>query len=170
MGKLVNQRELADILGVDPNTIRNWRGMGMPAVSLAGKKGESSQYDTEACILWIRNRELGDGDGEVIDRKVEEARLAKFKAAREELELQEKQGTLLSAAEVEETWTRILANFRAKLLALPSRLAPELADLTDPKEVQGFLKRAINETLEELSNTDVEEVCGNAAQDDPFSD
>ena len=108
MGKLVNQRELADILGVEPNTIRNWRAAGMPAVSLAGKKGQASQYDTEACISWVHARELGGGDEKVIDRKLEEARLAKAKADREELDLAEKQGTLLVAAEVEEAWTRIL--------------------------------------------------------------
>lgn len=164
MGKIVNQRELAEIVGVSNNTIASWRSEGMPCLATADKKGASSRYDTEAVIDWLRHRSAGANDEETINGRYEQARLTKLKADNEALDVALKEGSLIEAAAVADVWDRLLGNFRARLRALPAALADELAVLDDPREVQAVMKVTINQVLEELANTDVDEICPCAEQ------
>lgn len=168
MGKIVNQRELTEIVGCTNNTVAAWRSEGMPCLATAGKKGESSKYDTEAVIEWLRGRAAGSGGSEDINARYEQARLTKLKADNEALDVAEKEGSLVEAAAVAGVWDRLLGNFRSRLLSLPSALADELAPLTDPREVQAVLKVTINQALEELANADVDEICADPEENFTF--
>lgn len=159
MGRIVNQRELSELLGVSSNTIAAWRSEGMPCLATADKKGAASQYDTEEVFAWARARSSRTQSSEDIDAKYEQARLTKLKADNEALDVALKEGSLIEAAAVADVWDRLLGNFRARLMALPAALADELAVLEDPREVQAVLKVTINQVLEELANTDVDEIC-----------
>ena len=59
----------------------------------------------------------------------------------------------------------MLGNFRARLLSLPAALADELAVIEEPREVQAILKVYINQALDELANSDVEEICPSPEDD-----
>lgn len=168
MGKIVNQRELAEIVGVSNNTIAAWRSEGMPCLATADKKGSSSRYDTEAVIDWLRHRSAGANDEETINGRYEQARLTKLKADNEALDVAQKEGTLIEAAAVAGVWDRLLGNFRSRLLSMPSALADELAPLSDPREVQAVLKVTINQVLEELANADVDEICADSEENFDF--
>lgn len=159
MGRVVNQRELSELLGVSSNTIAAWRSEGMPCLATAGKKGESSRYDTEEVFEWVKGRAARTQSTDNIDAKYEQARLTKLKADNEALDVALKEGSLIEAAAVADVWERLLGNFRARMLALPAALADELAVLDDPREVQAVLKVTMNQVLEELANTDVDEIC-----------
>ena len=159
MGKIVNQRELTEIIGCSGNTIAAWRSEGMPCLATGGKKGAASQYDTEEVFAWARARASRTQSPDDIDAKYEQARLTKLKADNEALDVALKEGSLIEAAAVADVWDRLLGNFRARLLALPAALADELAVLEDPREVQAVLKVTLNQVLEELANTDVDEIC-----------
>ena len=163
MGRIVTQGELSDILGVTSNTIRAWKGQGLPCIS-AGRRGQAAKFDTQEVIEWIKNKDAGEG-GEVFDYKVEQARLTKLKADNEELLKREKEGSLGNAEDVFVAWSQLLANFRAKILSLPSKLAPELADLDDPREIQGLLKGRLYEALEELQASDADDFCSSPEEE-----
>lgn len=76
---------------------------------------------------WVRerhSREFGvSTDGTARDLEAERARLTCAQADKAEIEAAELRGELLPADKVEETWIGIMADLRAKLLALPTKLA-----------------------------------------------
>lgn len=55
------------------------------------------------------------------------------------------------------TWTELLASCRARLLALPSKLAPEVFAADTVTEVKGLIKAGVIEALNELSELDAPE-------------
>ena len=68
-----------------------------------------------------------------------------------EYEEKEKAGTLVNADAVLREWQGLIANVRARLLAMPSRLAAQCAGARSRGEVQRILQEGINEALEELA-------------------
>jgi len=91
-----------------------------------------------------------------LDLTQERARLAKAQADKTELQLEVENGNLLLVDEVESTWADIVTAIRAKLLSLPTRISPQLIDLTQP-EMESVLQEQIYEALEELANSDLSE-------------
>ena len=57
-----------------------------------------------------------------------------------ELEYAEKIGELVPVAEMEQAWANIGQVFRDSLLSLPEKIAPQLAALTDARQIRDFLK------------------------------
>lgn len=88
--------------------------------------------------------------------KAEQAKLAKAKREAKEMENEVLRGNLHRTEDVERGLKTILFNIRSQFLALPSRLAPLIAQLNgDNASVYDTLHTAITETLEALSQADV---------------
>ena len=85
----------------------------------------------------------------------ERARLLLARARRAELEVAALQRDLLPSDEVVEAWQQLVAAFRARCLAIPSKLAPQLAATNDRGAVQAVLTAAVREALQELSRFDL---------------
>lgn len=51
--KLMNKRELAKALGVNPRTIYNYRKRGLPYIKLGAR---SVRYDFDEVVTWFRNQ------------------------------------------------------------------------------------------------------------------
>lgn len=88
----------------------------------------------------------------------DEARARKIAAEAElaEIELSKERGDVLHIDEITNINNEIYGNFRAKLLAIPARTAPDVFASKNVKEAKGLLRQAINDALEELSNSMVE--------------
>ena len=82
----------------------------------------------------------------------ERARLLNVQAQLRELELSEKRGDLIPLELVAQTWERLVGDCRAKLVNLPSRLAPQVVGCNSIAEVKELLERAIFECLDELAS------------------
>ena len=67
------------------------------------------------------------------------------------LEADEKEGKLVSAEQVKQTWDNHNANCKAKLLSIPTKLALELSGIEEPEIIQNRLTEVIDEALIELS-------------------
>lgn len=78
-----------------------------------------------------------------------QARLADmvFRAKLRRLEFETKQGKLVEAEVVKQRWAAILVVLKERLLAAPDKLAPELAALTDERQVRDSLKREMHAVL-----------------------
>lgn len=89
-----------------------------------------------------------------VDYSTERARLvrARREAAEYELGLQEK--NLHTSEEVTLAVSKILVGFKAKIRALPSRLAPQCAGMSSQEDISNLLKEATDEALRELSDLD----------------
>lgn len=69
-----------------------------------------------------------------------------------ELNLAEMRGTMHKAEDVEAVMTDMLSAVRAKLLGLPTRVAPMLVARNEIAVIQDMLQREIYEALEELAD------------------
>lgn len=87
-----------------------------------------------------------------IDYNTERAKLVRAKRESQELELRLRREELHEAAEIEQVMTDTLVKFKTKLMAIPAKLSPILAKKKDQTEIFTTIKKAIDETLEELSD------------------
>ncbi len=71
-----------------------------------------------------------------------------------EIELRKVEGELVIAEEVVDAWTSVVGAVKARLLSIPTKAAPIVANETEAGECQIILEDLINEALEELSNYD----------------
>ena len=71
-----------------------------------------------------------------------------------EIELRKVEGELVVAEEVVDAWTGVVGAVKARLLSIPTKAAPIVANENQAGECQIILEDLINEALEELSNYD----------------
>jgi len=119
------------------------------------KSGKSGGQDVDDCrvryIRYLRSLSKGKNtsSGDLND---ERTRLTKAQADRAELELQEKEGELISTDLIKTIWSDYVANVRSKLLALPSKLGHLTQAAETYAEAEAIIKESIYECLEELSD------------------
>ncbi len=75
----------------------------------------------------------------------------KYAALHRKLDYERASGALIPVGEVIAAWQQLVAAFRAKCLALPSRLAPQLAAVNETREIEAHIAGGVREALEELS-------------------
>lgn len=92
--------------------------------------------------------------GVLIGSSYDEARTRKINAEAEiaELELQRIKATMCFTADVVKAWESVLHACRAKLLAVPVKMAPIVSGISDTGIIKDRLEDAIREALEELAN------------------
>lgn len=135
---------IALVFGMSTGRIRQFVSEGMP-------KNGHNRFNLPACVQWyIENQKdlLTIPDA---DTKKHRARLLKAKADKLELEVQEKKKRLIDIDEAELIWTNHIVRAKTKMLSMPSKLAPLLADMSEPADIQEEVKRLVYEVLDELA-------------------
>lgn len=101
----------------------------------------------------IKERKPTTG-GVLIGSSYDEARTRKINAEAEiaELELAKIRGTLCMTDDVVKAWEGVLHACKAKLLGLPSKMAPVLSNINDTALIKNHIELGIREALEELAN------------------
>lgn len=123
------------------------------------KKGEPPQpMDLDGAAKRGRGKGKGGGNGEDKSNGSAIANYSNARAAREvylaqiaELDLRERQGLLVDAAEVTVAAFNAGRKVRDQLAAIPERVSTVLASMDDPHEVQRLLEDEIDQVCEELS-------------------
>lgn len=96
------------------------------------------------------------GSGSKADLNDERAKLTKEKRIAAEIENRARKAELLEAGDVEKAYSTMVMNFRARILALPQKLAPAVVALEgDQQQVQDLIQAELEEALETLSQADV---------------
>jgi hypothetical protein len=80
-----------------------------------------------------------------------------YKAKLAQVEFERAIGALLPAHVVEKVWTKMLSNFRARMIAVAPKISPMLQGLEDINEIEKIIKDEVYEGLDELSEFDIEE-------------
>lgn len=111
-------------------------------------EGKAKLYDTTKALPLIYGAEDNDNARLITQR----ARLTFHQANVEELREAELRGDLLNANEVKRVWAESIMSTRAKLLALPARLANKAIAATSVREIENFVRQEIHAALEELAN------------------
>lgn len=144
---------LADMLGIKQTTVRHLASSGvMPRVT-------NGRYKLRDCVhnyvmqlrIQSKNPESGSTD-EKPELRDMQAKHEAIKLQMSDMQLKLMQGKLHKSEDVEKVMTNMLASMRAKLLSLPSRIAPSIAGVSDPAEVVTILKDVIYDVLHELAD------------------
>ena len=100
----------------------------------------------------MRVRSGANGTGSRADDELtlQRARLLAARAERASLELEELQGVLVRAEDVQRAWSEMIAAARRRLLAIPRRVAPQVSKVK-AAAAEKILKRAIYQAMEGLS-------------------
>jgi phage terminase Nu1 subunit (DNA packaging protein) len=123
-----------------------------------------AKFDLDAVrVAYIRHiRDIAGGKKSGTDAPeltAERARLARAQADKAEMEVAALEGKLVPAESVEKVWTALTTSFRSRMVAMPGKLAHQLAAIQNPAEAEAFIRKSIYEALDELSNFSPEQ-CG----------
>lgn len=89
-----------------------------------------------------------------LDLEEEKAIHEKVKREKAEIELKIMKGEVHLSEDVESVLSTMLANFRSKILAMPSKIAPTIVSQNDVKYIRDRIKVECIEVLEELKDYD----------------
>lgn len=123
-------------------------GRMLAGVEPDGKAGKSDAWLMATAVRVMLDREE-------IDLTEEKARLTREQADKAEMENEVRRGELLERGLVDRAVIGAFARVRAKLLAIPAKLAPRMAREMDAAEAEGMIRASVIDTLRELSETDV---------------
>lgn len=146
MGKIVNKRELAQILGISERSLTEWQREGLPMVLNSGR-GASNQYDTADVINWRIARAVNG-----TQQESPKDRLDRLRGDREELELAQLRGTLVSVSEIEPALAQFIADAVDLLTTLPDKFAPIIVEAGSIDAVHGVLQDVFEEVRQQLGS------------------
>jgi phage terminase Nu1 subunit (DNA packaging protein) len=148
----VSSTVLANLFGLTSRRIRQLENEGIIKKIARGKY--SLQENIKSYITFIKTsadlKENKTEDGKV-DYDEEHALLERRKREKIELELAAMRGTMHFSEDVQRVMNDMLSNFRAKVLALPSRVSPSLIGIDTIADIQEILQGEVLDVLNELS-------------------
>lgn len=148
----VSSTVLANLFGLTSRRIRQLENEGIIKKVARGKY--SLQENIKSYITFIKTsidlKENKTEEGKV-DYDEEHALLERRKREKIELELASMRGTMHFSEDVERVMNDMLSNFRAKILALPSRVSPRLMGIDTIADIQEILQSEVLDVLNELS-------------------
>lgn len=150
-GPTISEADLADLLGLTSNRVRVLTRDGLlkrVAPATYNQRDAVRAYCDNLRTLAARAGRQATPEGEAL--KAEKLRLAKHQADKIELQNAQLRRELLPAAEVERTWSEMLRDVRAALLAVGTRCGAVLPHLS-AHDVQ-TIDREIKTALEGLAD------------------
>lgn len=154
----LTKAQVAAMLGVDVRSVTTYQADKVDPLPIIGEpqRGRPNKYDPRAVFSWALRRRLadvvGDRDEDLqLDLDFERARKTRAEADLQELKLAETRGRLLDADLVRKSFVALLARFRARVLAIPTKAGP-LCATADAKKCRVIIKDHVYEALTELSS------------------
>jgi len=153
----VSSSVLANLFSLSTRRIRQLEVEGVINKVARGKY--SLQESIKSYITFIKATvDLKENKEEElkINYDEEHALLERAKREKAELEVAQMQGKLHNATDVEREMNKMLSAFRAKVLAIPSKMAPQLIAQTEISIIESILETEVYNALNELSEYDPE--------------
>ena len=150
MTETLTQSQAAEVAGLTTRRLQQLDkdGSGPPRMSGGG-------YFAADLGRWLKDRLLSElgvaNDGKAYDYEAERARLTKAQADKTELEVAELRAELIPATKIETHWQAMIAAMRARLVGLPSKIAPQVAGPDDLTRVQDMIQAGVYEALAEIA-------------------
>ena len=140
------------MLGVDEAQVRRWVTRGMPLASeKAIRAWHAANVVTRRKPAEMQPKGTGKGDAEPDAPRNWRERKDRALALSEELKLAERRGELIEREVVRATWAGLVASFRARMLAIPSKVAPQIAVPGKVQQAEELLAAAVHEALAEVA-------------------
>jgi phage terminase Nu1 subunit (DNA packaging protein) len=148
----VDISKVARALNLKERRIQQLANEGMP-------REARGQYDLVKCMLWyirylqhaLEKKSVPTSDGDFVGVREERARLLRADADLREIELAEKRSQLVAIKDVEFMLTDLVLTTKARIMALPPRLAPELVGESSIIMIHAKIEKACKEALSYLA-------------------
>jgi phage terminase Nu1 subunit (DNA packaging protein) len=148
----VDVAKVASALNLDERRVQQLVKEGMP-------RETRGQYDPVKCMLWyirylqkaLEKKAVPTLDGGFVGEREERVRLLRADADLREIELAKERGVLVALPDIEATLTDLVLTTKARIMAIPPRLAPELVGETSRVMIQAKLEKACKESLAYLA-------------------
>jgi phage terminase Nu1 subunit (DNA packaging protein) len=149
---LVDVGRVAQALNLDERRVQQLVKEGLP------REGRG-QYDPVACMLWyirylqkvLEKKAVPTLDGGFVGEREERVRLLRADADLREMELAKERGLVVALPDLEATLTDLVLTTKARIMAIPPRLAPELVGEMSRVMIQAKLEKACKESLAYLA-------------------
>ncbi|MCI8570292.1 MAG: protoporphyrinogen oxidase [Lachnospiraceae bacterium] len=151
--KMISSKEVAGIIGKDERTVQNLAKKGILTCEKEGRKNIYDLYTVirEYCDYLAKSCRKQFSSMEE-EKTFEDIRIKRAKAEVAELELQELKGNLHAAEDVEAMTLDLVMVIRSSFLALPGRVATELAEIEDAAVISEKLRSEVYSILKDLAN------------------
>ena len=155
---MVDATMVAKLFNLTVRRIQQLTQDGVLATELVDKKRKYDLLVTvQRYIAYLQEKVVKKGenkdDAQNESRKIKaDADLRAAKAEIADMELKELRGEMHRSEDVEAMTTDLVFTIRSMMLALPGRLAIDLAKITKPAEISERIKQEIHAILLELSN------------------
>jgi phage terminase Nu1 subunit (DNA packaging protein) len=146
-GQIVNRNEMSGILGCSPGTLDRHVAAGCPIIQ-RGTTKTGHKFNSADVIRWVKARKSSAAVGQSDQGR---RRYLLAVAELKEIQLAEKRGSLVSIEAVQEVLADELTAVRSRLLAIPGRLAGQLAIVSDAAEIEAAIAEEVRGALSELS-------------------
>jgi hypothetical protein len=151
---IVDVKKMATMMNVTPRRVQQLANeSGMP-------RAGPGKYDAGKCLLWyirylqaaLEKKAIPLGDGSYSGLKDERARSIRADAELKEIELAEKRGSLVLIADVKKRFIDLVSMTKARVMATPARIAPEVMGETSRVMVQAIVEKQLKEALNHLAD------------------
>jgi phage terminase Nu1 subunit (DNA packaging protein) len=153
---------IADFTGISDRTIRDWQTKG-----IIHQSARMDAIVQEIVQHYKAQLEEARKPKDVDPLYFEKTRLTQAQADKIKLDIAEKEGELVNARGIVMAWSNYIQACKKRLLAIPTKLAPRLVNITEVEEAKELLESVIDEALIELGS---EEFVRASATVDPDSD
>lgn len=120
MGMKLSKKQLAEMFDTSERTLTDWQEKGMPIEKDSGR-GKRNVYDSAACIEWRQNQLMAGKE-----RETSRDRRDRLQGDLIEMQMAEKAGLLVPAAEVAQALSSVVHGCRSILLIAGEKLKAEL--------------------------------------------
>jgi phage terminase Nu1 subunit (DNA packaging protein) len=148
----VNVTRVAAALNLSEQRIHQLVKEGLP-------REARGQYDPVKCMLFyirylqaaLEKKSVPMADGGYAGEREERVRLLRAEADLKEIELAKERSQLVAIQDVEKEMTDLVLTTKARIMAIPPRLAPELVGECSRVMIQAKLEKACKESLSYLA-------------------
>ena len=145
--KDLSTSEMAYILDLTDRGVRDNAENGRIPARRAGKQ---YRFDArEVCRAYFKKKSNEDLEQEKLAAEVE---LKQAKAEQEKLALAELQGQMHRAEYVEQMTEQFMLTVRSMLMALPGRVAVDIAGMDSAEEISVYMRDEVNQIFDGLSD------------------
>jgi hypothetical protein len=150
---IVNVGKVAEALNLDERRVQQLAKEGMP------REGKG-QYDPIKCMWWyirylqtkLEKRAVPMPGGEFVGLNDQRVRGLRADAELKEMELALRRGITANLDDVRAAWADLVLMAKARLMAIPPRLAPDLKGEDSLVMLQAKIEKAIKDALNQLAD------------------
>jgi len=159
----VSSSDLADLLGLSPRRVQQLTADGVMT------KADSGYPLSESIQQYCDYLKNGAKSNQP-ELDAANLRLVQAKADKAEISVSILLGDTVRLDMVEKVWGNLVTIFRSRILTMPWKLAPVLAKMDDPAEIEAVVMEEVKEGLGELAEFDPEEVIDRSVPEDTEDD